>query len=280
MNKVILALLLLLPCASKIFAEGKQDVVSYVNPYMDSHKSRFFYFSSASRPFGMVNLSPDTYVRGSWKSGYLYDSTYVRCLSHIHAWQLSGIPVLPTVGRMKGHLGMEAYKSKFSHDGEIVEPGYHKLLLDDYNVMVELTSTIRVGMHRYTYPRSDSSFILFDVGAFLGHSGMDRSMIKKVNNKELEGYAIMSPTERRPKSTPIFFVIQLDKPMKSFGGWVENKLVNKEIDRIEGKNAGAYVQFDTKENEQIQMKVAISYNNISQARMNLEEELPVVMNKE
>ena len=274
MNKVILALLLLLPCASKIFAEGKQDVVSYVNPYMDSHKSRFFYFSSASRPFGMVNLSPDTYVRGSWKSGYLYDSTYVRCLSHIHAWQLSGIPVLPTVGRMKGHLGMEAYKSKFSHDGEIVEPGYHKLLLDDYNVMVELTSTIRVGMHRYTYPRSDSSFILFDVGAFLGHSGMDRSMIKKVNNKELEGYAIMSPTERRPKSTPIFFVIQLDKPMKSFGGWVENKLVNKEIDRIEGKNAGAYVQFDTKENEQIQMKVAISYNNISQARMNLEEELP------
>ena len=274
MNKVILALLLLLPCASKIFAEGKQDVVSYVNPYMDSHKSRFFYFSSASRPFGMVNLSPDTYVRGSWKSCYLYDSTYVRCLSHIHAWQLSGIPVLPTVGRMKGHLGMEAYKSKFSHDGEIVEPGYHKLLLDDYNVMVELTSTIRVGMHRYTYPRSDSSFILFDVGAFLGHSGMDRSMIKKVNNKELEGYAIMSPTERRPKSTPIFFVIQLDKPMKSFGGWVENKLVNKEIDRIEGKNAGAYVQFDTKENEQIQMKVAISYNNISQARMNLEEELP------
>ena len=116
--------------------EKIKKIVDYVNPYIDSHKSRFFYFSSASRPFGMVNLSPDNYVNGSWKSGYLYDSTYVRCISHVHAWQLSGIPVMPTVGEMKGHMGMEAYKSVFSHDGEIVEPGYHKLLLKDYNIGV------------------------------------------------------------------------------------------------------------------------------------------------
>lgn len=68
----------------------------------------------------------------------------IRCISHVHAWQLSGIPVMPTVGEMKGHMGMEAYKSVFSHDGEIVEPGYHKLLLKDYNIGVELTSTIRL----------------------------------------------------------------------------------------------------------------------------------------
>lgn len=253
--------------------EKIKKIVDYVNPYIDSHKSRFFYFSSASRPFGMVNLSPDNYVNGSWKSGYLYDSTYVRCISHVHAWQLSGIPVMPTVGEMKGHMGMEAYKSVFSHDGEIVEPGYHKLLLKDYNIGVELTSTIRVGMHRYTYPESTSSYILFDIGAFLGHSGMDYSMVRKVNSKELEGYAIMSSTGRRPKPTPIYFVAQLDKPMDSFGGWIENKLISQTIDVVEGKNSGAYVQFETKENEQVQMKVSISYNSISQARKNMEQEL-------
>ena len=69
--------------------------MDYVNPLIDSHKSRWFYFQSACRPFGMVSLSPDTWVIGTWNSGYLYDSTEVRCFSHIHDWQLAGIPVMP-----------------------------------------------------------------------------------------------------------------------------------------------------------------------------------------
>lgn len=252
----------------------EKEWVDYVNPFMDSHKSRWFYFASASRPFGMVSLSPDTWVRGSWHSGYMYDSTYVRCFSHIHAWQLSGVPVMPTVGEMKGHLGMEVYKSKFSHEGEIAEPGYHKLYLDDYEIGVELTSTVRVGMHRYTYPESDSSNILFDVGALLGHSTMDYSQVLKVNDRELEGYAVMTPTGRRPKPMTVYFVVQLDKPMEYFGGWIENRLIQKKTKLVEGKNAGAYIRFATKEQEQVQMKVAISYTNVQQARKNMKAELP------
>lgn len=252
----------------------EKEWVDYVNPFMDTHKSRWFYFASASRPFGMVSLSPDTWVRGSWHSGYMYDSTYVRCFSHIHAWQISGVPVMPTVGEMKGHLGMEAYKSKFSHEGEIAEPGYHKLHLDDYGIGVELTSTVRVGMHRYTYPESDSSYILFDVGALLGHSTMDYSQVRKVNDRELEGYAVMTPTGRRPKPMTVYFVVQLDKPMEYFGGWVENQLIQKKTKLIEGKNAGAYIRFTTKEQEPVQMKVALSYTNVQQARKNMKAELP------
>ena len=253
---------------------AEKDWASYVNPFMDSHKSRWFYFASACRPFGMVNLSPDTWVKGAWHSGYMYDSTYVRCFSHIHAWQMSGVPVMPTVGGMKGHLGMEAYKSKFSHDGEIAEPGYHKLFLEDYGIGVELTSTVRVGMHRYTYPESEVSHILFDVGALLGPSTMDYSQVRKVNDWELEGYAVMTTTPRRPKPVTIYFTIQLNKPIKTFGGWIDNKLVAKKTNLIEGKNAGAYVSFETKEKEQVLMKVAISYTNIAQARKNMKEELP------
>ena len=84
-------------CSQKI------NYVELVNPLIDTHKSRWFFFSSASRPFGMVNLSPDTQTMGTWNSGYLYDRDTVRCFSHIHAWQLSGIPVLPTTG--SGHDG-------------------------------------------------------------------------------------------------------------------------------------------------------------------------------
>ena len=249
--------------------------VDYVNPFIDSHKSRWIFFSSASRPFGMVNLSPDTNVDSPWNSSYLYDSTYIRCFSHIHAWEMSGIPVMPLVGEMNGHLGMEAYKSSFTHEGEIAKAGYHKIFLKDYNVWAELTSTCRVGMHRYTFPESDRAFIIFDTGAFLSSSPMDSSSVRKVSDTEIEGMSLMGYTfsKRRPKPAPVYFVAQFDKPMKSFGGWVNHQLVDVKTNPVSGKDAGAYIGFNTKEGEQIQLKVAISYVSVEQARKNLNAEL-------
>jgi putative alpha-1,2-mannosidase len=124
-----------------------------VNPLIDTHKSRWFYFSSACRPFGMVSLSPDTSTGGDWMNGYIYGDTKIRCFSHVHCWQLYGIPVLPITGDMRGQLGMDAYASDFSHDDEIVHPGYHKVVLKTYGITAELTSTTRVGFHRYTFHR-------------------------------------------------------------------------------------------------------------------------------
>lgn len=84
--------------------------VEYVRPQVDTHKSRWFYFASVSRPFGMVSLSPDTQTKGSWNSGYLYNSKEIRCFSHIHCWQLAGIPVMLTTGEVTEHKGMDFYK--------------------------------------------------------------------------------------------------------------------------------------------------------------------------
>ena len=155
---------------SLLFNEAgtKKNYVDLVNPFVDSHRSRWFFFSSACRPFGMVSLSPDTDTEHSWGSGYLYDSKQIRCFSHVHNWQMSGVAVMPTVGEFKGHLGMNAYQSAFTHDGEIAKPGYHKVKLTDYDITAELTSTMRVGFHCYTFPKSDASYILFDTGAFFG----------------------------------------------------------------------------------------------------------------
>lgn len=266
--------LLLLVCCiiHPLFA---QSPVDYVRPQIDSHKSRWFYFSSACRPFGMVSLSPDTWVRGSWNSGYLYDSTAVRCFSHIHAWQLSGIPVMPTTGEINGQKGMEAYKSSFSHQTELVKPGYHKLLLDRYGIEVELTSTTRVGMHRYHYPKGETANVLLDVGAFLGHGKMQSAAIRKTSNKEVRGYAVMAPTGRRPKPVKVYFVAQFDHVFSEFGGWEmvgkEKQLVQKHS--LEGENIGGYVRFNKLGSSPLQMKVAISYVSEEQAILNLKTEL-------
>jgi predicted alpha-1,2-mannosidase len=252
---------------------GKEHPVDLVNVYVDTHNSRWFYFSSACRPFGMVNLSPDTDTKGSWSSGYLYGSKQIRCFSHIHAWQLSGVAVMPTIGKFKGYLGMDAYQSAFNHEGEVAKPGYHKVILKDYDITAELTSTARVGFHRYTFPKSDESYIIFDSGAFLAHSPTIYSKVWKINDYEIAGYEIMEKTMRRPKDTPVYFVAKLNKPIEKFIGWKNNQLIEGPIDTIDGVNAGAAVKFSTKFHEQILMKVAISYVSVDQAILNLETEL-------
>jgi len=247
--------------------------VDLVNPFIDTHNSRWFYFSSACRPFGMVSLSPDTDTKTTWSSGYLYGSDRIRCFSHIHAWQMSGVAVMPTTGVFKGHLGMDAYQSKFSHDGEIAKPGYHKVVLDDYGITAELTSTTRVGFHRYTFPASDTSSIIFDTGAFLAHGPTPLSKVWRVSDKEVAGFEVMGKTGRRPKDTRVYFVAQLSKPMKGFITWQVQEL-KPGSDTIEGNHVGGAALFPTQDKEQVLVKVAISYVSVEQARENLTTELP------
>jgi len=252
-------------------AHAEKSSVDYVNPLIDTHKSRWFFFSSASRPFGMVNLSPDTKVGDDWMNGYIYDQTNIQCFSHVHCWQLYGVPVMPQTGELFSVNGLAAAASPFSHQDEIVHPGYHKVFLQRYGITAELTSTKRVGFHRYTFPASAKSNIAFDTGATL-MAGIDRSAIRQISPTEIAGSSVMSATMRRPKPFTIYFVAQFSRPV-DFGVWQSNKLVPG-AKGVDGPNAGGYAQFSTKKDEQILMKVAISYTSEENARNNLQAELP------
>jgi predicted alpha-1,2-mannosidase len=246
--------------------------VDLVEPLVDSANSRWFFFNSATRPFGMVNLSPDMVTSGAWNSGYRYNQDRIRAFSHIHAWQLSGIPVFPTTGAFQGHLGSETYGSAYSHDREQAEVGYHQVFLDDYGINVELTSTTRVGFHRYTFPEAIQSQVLFDFSTFLGPCDTGPSLVRMVSDTELEGFAEMAPTRRRPTPAPVFFVARFDRPFAQLHGWRKGRPVGP-IESIEGEDIGAYVVFPTHEGETRLMKVGISYVSVEQARLNLETEL-------
>ncbi|TWT35382.1 Glycosyl hydrolase family 92 [Posidoniimonas corsicana] len=247
------------------------DLTHLVNPQIDTHKSRWFYFSSACRPFGMVNLSPDTSTKGSWNSGYLYDDEFVRCFSHIHAWQMSGIPVMPTTGEFRGHLGMDEYKSRYSHDSEIVHPGYHKLTLERYGIDAELTSTCRTGWHRYTFPAGEAGYVLFDTGAFLAHGGVVASSVSRVGPTEIAGWSLMERTSRRPKDTRVFFVARFSRPFEEFLSWVGGELTLGAAG-VEGAEAGSAVRFAASADRQVIVKIGISYTSIEGARRNLDAE--------
>lgn len=272
--KVLFAIYLLGACSTtQDQAKMEERPVDLVSPLVDAANSRWFFFNSATRPFGMVNLSPDMVISGAWNSGYRYHQDTIRAFSHIHAWQLSGVPVFPTVGEFRGHQGPDIYGSAFSHEGEEIRPGYHQIFLDRYDVNVELTSTTRVGFHRYTFPQSDQSHILVDLSTFLGPCDTEYGFTRKISDREIEGYAVMGGTRRRPKAVKVFFVIQFDQEFESYRGWREGTLIEGE-DTIEGPRVGTYVSFQTSAEDQRLMKVAISYTSIEAARNNLDAELP------
>ncbi len=237
-----------------------QRAVDKVYPQLDTENSRWFLFASASRPFGMVNLSPDTQLEGTWGSGYRYEIDTVKGFSHIHAWQLSGLSVMPvTITEENKEDLFKDFYSKFSHEKEVVTPGYHSLELDRYKIKTELSSTTRVGMHKYTYPKNTKRGILFNLNATLGPCKTFLGNLKQTGEKELSGSFIIKETRRKPKSNPVFFNIKLNASILSLK---------------KDKETGNYLLVLKNEENPVLMKAAISYTSIENAKNNSNKELP------
>jgi len=261
-------LLSLLPCICIAFSSCStsnstvnQNPVDLVVPTVDSANSRWFFFSSACRPFGMVNLSPDTQVGGAWGSGYRYNTDTIKGFSHVHAWQLAGVSVMPVVLENEGNRGIfEDYASKFNHDNETAIPGYHAVDLERYNIKAELTSSTRVGFHRYTFGEKEKAALLFNLNGLLGPSLMKDGELKQTGEYTLEGKTVNAPTMRRAKDCTVFFHVELNEPIRSI---VRDEETNNYL-----------VNLDLSESKELLMKVAISYSSTENAAENLNAEIP------
>jgi len=255
--------------------DRKESPVDLANPLIDTQHPRYDYFASASIPFGMVALSPDTKHGALWDSGYRYDDEFILNFAHVHNAQTAGIPVMPVTGPCRGHLGFEACKSRFDHRNETVSPGYHKIFLEDFGITAELTATCRTGMHRYTFPVANEGHLLFDLGAGLGPTLMSYAWCRRVADDEIEGYSVMAPTFRRKKPYMVHFVARFSKPFDRFAGWKNNEPVEAEAGIVAGEKSGAYVTYrNLKEGETILVKVGVSFVSMQNARMNMDAELP------
>jgi predicted alpha-1,2-mannosidase len=275
-NKIDLFVIFAFVCHSTFAINGGiRTPVDLADPFIDTKHPRYDYFISASVPFGMVALSPDTKQGGLWDAGYRYDDQYILNFAHVHNAQIAGIPVMPVIGPCKGNLGLEANKSRFSHEKETAKPGYHKLFLEDYKIKVELTATCRVGMHRYTFPGTEQAHILFDLGAAIGPTDISYAYARQTGKDEIEGYSILTPTFRRKKPYVVHFVARFNKPFDDFAGWKNKEPVSPDAGIISGERTGVYVTYkNLDEGEKILAKVAISYVSAQNARVNMETELP------
>jgi predicted alpha-1,2-mannosidase len=258
---ISLVLIFLVSCKTEKNAVAKKkEVTDMVYPLLDTENSRWFFFSSASRPFGMVNLSPDTEIKGDWGGGYKYTTDTIKGFSHIHEWQMSGVSVMPvTISKENAATIFTDFYSKFSHETEKIIPGYHSLKLDRYHITAELTSTKRVGFHQYTFPVNAQKAILFNLNTILGPCENTNGILEKNNDYELSGSLVLSTNFRRPKPLTVFFKIKFNEPVTSIE---------------QNTTTGNYLVNFEKSDKKILMKVGISYTSVENAAINIEKELP------
>ena len=248
------------------------DYVSTVDPYIETNRGRYFFFVTGTRPFGMVGSAPMTRNKNQGGGGYNYNETEILGFPQIHTWMISGIEVMPTSSKIDPTMGQKSWKSSFSHDDEIVQPGYQRVYLRDHKIWVELTSTDRVTFHRFRFTEDMKAQILVNLGGYLGNCTMKNASVNKVSNFEIEGS--FNSTDRfwgGPKDVMIYFVAQFDKPMDGLNGWT-GKDHFESIRDISGDETGVAAMYDVKQGDELQLKIAVSYISIDNARENLQAE--------
>lgn len=250
-----------------------QRPVDLVYPLLDAANSRWFYFSSACRPFGMVSVFPDNVISGDWNGGYRYKEDTIRYISHIHEWQLSGVAVMPcTFSRDSLPALFKDPSSTFSHKKEIVKPGYHSVFLDRYHITAEITATSRVGLHRYRYAGKGSRGIVFQLSGNLGPSEITAAGYEQVSDHEIRGYMVNGKTSRRPKPVTVYFSAVFKTPVTGIY-LSENNVVRSALKQWKGANGMLLVQL-ANTTEPVEMKVGISFTSQEAAAANRLAEAP------
>ncbi|MCQ9641847.1 GH92 family glycosyl hydrolase [Chryseobacterium sp. WG14] len=293
----------LLFCSSNFNAQKFEKLYQYVNPLIGTEKMGHTY-PGATAPFGAVQLSPETdtisyELNGKYNgdvykycAGYRYEDKTITGFSSTHFSgtghsDLGDFLIMPTVGKLQLNPGTAShpengYRSSFSHQNEKAEAGYYKVKLDDYNILAELTATTRTGVHRYTFPKSDQSHIILDLmaGIYNYDSKNVWTYVRVENGNTITGYR---QTNGWARTRTVYFAMTFSKPFKSYGqknydgiqvykGFWRKFNQTENFPEIAGKNLKMYFDFDTNENEAIEVKLAISPVSQINAMENLEKE--------
>ena len=264
-----------------------ENLSQYVEPRIGTAHCRWFHFTPGAMPFGMAKPAPSTNAHlgnnfGWEATGYDYRDTSIEGFPCLHEFQVGGIVLMPTVGELKTVPGAvndstgSGYRSRFDHSEEIATAGYYSVNLQDYHIRAELTATPRVAFQRYTFPASEESRILFDIGNRQGESGAVKDASVTLNDDgTVEGWVITLPEyvkKYQPGATvPLYFSAQLDKQPSGYGTFIGEK-VQPDAKQVSGVGSGLYLTYKTAEGESITAKVGLSYTSVENARLNRDTE--------
>ena len=276
MIRTILSFLILLFISSCTQPNNTiDDPAKHVDPFIGTDSDGHT-FPGVVAPFGMIQLSPDTRIEGNnYASGYHYSDNTIMGFSHTRysgTGRGSGgdFLLMPTTGEIQLKAGniedtKTGYRSHFSHKNETASPGYYKVLLKDYDVTAELTSSERVGFHKYTFPKGKPANIILDLTHGINDHA-DSLYLKVIGKNKIVGMR-KSIGGLRDFQT-VYFAAEFSENFDEYGVSVNGEL-NNSLDHASGKDIKAYFSF--KDKNVVLIKVAISKVDIEGAEKNLKE---------
>jgi predicted alpha-1,2-mannosidase len=243
-----------------------QNLTQYINPFIGTG-GHGHTFPGATLPFAMVQLSPDTRIDGSWDgcSGYHYSDNTIYGFSHTH---LSGtgcsdygdIAFMPFFGKdVEANLSIDSLIArgvKFSHKNEVSKAGYYSVVMNN-GVKVELTSTLRTGLQRYTFQNQGKAIIVLN----LKHR--DELLEGKIEELDVITYKGKRISKAWAEHQQLYYFFHISKlPIKN------------EIIKGPSGDEMLVLEFDVEKNQEILIKTGISGVDEEGARLNLDKELP------
>ncbi len=271
--------------------ESKNSFLKYVNPLIgtgpantisalkhgEGSENNAQVVPFVTVPFGMTNWTPQTMAtEKKCIAPYYYKDTVINGFRGSH-W-LSGscvqdygsVSIMPTSGKLK--CLPKEYGSKYSHTNEISTPYYYKVKLDDYDIDVEMTSTTRAGIFKFTFNKEGQGHILINPNSDEGEG-----YIKIIPEKnEIVGY---NPAHRIYQGWGDYagfkgyFVAKLNKSFSEFGIFDSDSIYQSKKELSNKNNLGAFISFHNKKDEVVLVKIGTSFTSIDEAELNLNSEI-------
>ena len=279
--------------------QAQKSPVDYVNPFIGT--TNFGTTNpGALCPQGLMSVTPFNVMGGEsankyekdsrwWSTPYEYNNKFLTGFAHVNLSgvgcpEMSSLLLMPTTGELD--VDYHHYGSTYSD--EKATPGYYSNRLSKYNILCEMTASLRTSIARFTFPKG-KSHILMNLGE--GLTNESGAMLRFVNDREIEGTKLLGTfCYNQDAVFPIYFVMRLSKMPVHRGYWKkmrpmgveaqwdntagQYKLYHKYSKELSGDDIGAFFSFDTQEGEVIEVSIGVSFVSIANARMNLEKEQP------
>ncbi|WP_460620827.1 GH92 family glycosyl hydrolase [Hymenobacter tenuis] len=258
----------LLLSASVVQAQSASPA-DLVNPLMGTDSkpslSNGNTYPAIARPWGMNFWLPQTGKMGSgW--AYQYSADKLKGFKQTHQpspWMndYGQFALMPITGALR--FEEEERASWFSHKAEVVTPYYYSVYLADYDITTELTPTERAARFRFTFPKTDSAYVVLDA--------LDKGSHVQVlpQQRRIIGYTTRN-SGGVPQNFKNYFIIEFDHEFSSTTIYLDKVLYGQRLEAT-GGHTGAVVGFKTRKGEQVQARVASSFISPEQAERNLQE---------
>lgn len=269
-------------------------------------------FPGATTPYGMVQVSPNTITGGDNGPGYSYEHKTIEGFAFTQmsgiGWfgDLGNFLVMPTTGELKKIAGKEndsikGYRSFYKKETEIAKAGYYAVELTNYDIKVESTATPHCGMLKFTFPSNEQSRIQIDLARRVGGTS-SLQYVKVLDDHTIQGWMKCTPegggwgNGEGGADYSVYFYARFSKPLTNYGFWsadipdhwvrkreevvsipyltrVSEAPVVRGVKELEGKHLGFFTEFATQKEEEVTLKVGISFVDMEGAEKNFTAEI-------